>query len=62
MSNIDFRDSGMVILRRLAVRFHVAQHSFLTHMKFSPGSALAGVYQAGNERRTCTSMEDAMEF
>jgi len=41
--------SGTVILPAFAVRFHVAQHSFLTHMNFHLGSALAGIYQAGNE-------------
>jgi Pectate lyase superfamily protein/SMP-30/Gluconolactonase/LRE-like region len=48
MSNIDFEigDGNPVAV---AVRFHVAQHSFLTHMDFHLGSALAGVYQAGNE-------------
>jgi len=48
MSNIDFQ-IGDGNPAAVAVRFHVAQHSFLTHMDFHLGSALAGVYQAGNE-------------
>ena len=48
MSNIDF-EIGEGNPAAVAVRFHVAQHSFLTHMDFHLGSALAGVYQAGNE-------------
>jgi Pectate lyase superfamily protein/SMP-30/Gluconolactonase/LRE-like region len=48
MSNIDF-EMGDGNPAAVAVRFHVAQHSFLTHMDFHMGSGLAGVYQAGNE-------------
>ena len=48
MSNIDF-EIGDGNPAAVAVRFHVAQHSFLSHMDFHLGSALAGVYQAGNE-------------
>jgi len=48
MSNIDF-EVGDGNPAAVAVRFHVAQHSFLTHMDFHLGSGLAGVYQAGNE-------------
>ena len=48
ISNIDF-EIGDGNPAAVAVRFHVAQHSFLTHMDFHLGSALAGVYQAGNE-------------
>ena len=48
ISNIDF-EIGMGNPAAVAVRFHVAQHSFLTHMDFHLGSGLAGVYQAGNE-------------
>ena len=48
ISNIDF-EIGEGNPRAVAVRFHVAQHSFLTHMNFHLGSGLAGVYQAGNE-------------
>ncbi len=48
MSNIDI-EIGDDNPAAVAVRFHVAQHSFLTHMDFHLGSGLAGVYQAGNE-------------
>lgn len=48
MSNIDF-EIGEGNPAAVAVRFHVAQHSFLTHMEFHLASALAGVYQVGNE-------------
>src|SRR5260370_751108 len=33
----------------VAVRFHVAQHAFLTHIDFHMGSGLAALYQVGNE-------------
>jgi len=48
MSNIDF-EIGDGNPAAVAVRFHVAQHSFLAHMDFHLGSGLAGIYQAGNE-------------
>ena len=48
ISNIDF-EIGDGNPAAVAVRFHVAQHSFLAHMDFKLGSGLAGVYQAGNE-------------
>jgi hypothetical protein len=48
ISNIDF-EIGDGNPAAVAVRFHVAQHSFLTHIDFHLGSGLAGVYQAGNE-------------
>jgi hypothetical protein len=48
MSNIDI-EIGDDNPAAVAVRFHAAQHSFLTHMDFHLGSGLAGVYQAGNE-------------
>ncbi|UWZ82401.1 glycosyl hydrolase family 28-related protein [Occallatibacter riparius] len=48
MSNIDF-EIGEGNPAAVAVRFHVAQHSFLAHMDFHIGSGLAAVYQAGNE-------------
>jgi sugar lactone lactonase YvrE len=48
MSNIDFEigkgDAGAV-----GVRFHSAQHCFLAHMDFHLGSALAALYDVGNE-------------
>jgi Pectate lyase superfamily protein/SMP-30/Gluconolactonase/LRE-like region len=48
ISNIDF-EIGDGNPAAVAVRFHVAQHSFLAHMDFHIGSGLAGVYQVGNE-------------
>ena len=48
ISNIDF-EIGDGNPAAVAVRFHVAQHSFLAHMDFHLGSGLAGIYQAGNE-------------
>jgi hypothetical protein len=48
LSNVDLKigdgNAGAV-----GVRFHVAQHAFLSHMDFNIGSGLAGVYQVGNE-------------
>lgn len=48
MSNIDFEiqdgNPGAV-----AIRFHVAQHCFLTHMDFHVGSGLAALHDIGNE-------------
>lgn len=48
ISNVDFEigngDAGAV-----GVRFHSAQHCFLSHMDFSLGSALAALYDVGNE-------------
>jgi len=48
MSNIDI-EIGDGNPAAVAIRFHVAQHSFLTHMDFHIGSGLAGIYMAGNE-------------
>ncbi len=48
MTNIDF-EIGDGNPAAVAVRFHVAQHSFLTHMDFHVGSGLAALYQVGNE-------------
>ena len=48
MSNIDF-EIGDGNPAAVAVRFHVAQHAFLTHMDFHMGSGLAALYQVGNE-------------
>lgn len=48
MSNIDF-EIGEGNPAAVGVRFHVAQHSFLTHMDFHMGSGLAALYQVGNE-------------
>ncbi|HWE83683.1 MAG TPA: glycosyl hydrolase family 28-related protein [Terracidiphilus sp.] len=48
MSNIDF-EIGDGNPAAVAVRFHVAQHSLLSHIDFHLGSGLAGIYMAGNE-------------
>ena len=48
MSNIDL-EIGDGNPAAVAVRFHVAQHSFLAHMDFHIGSGLAALYQVGNE-------------
>ncbi len=48
MSNIDI-EIGAGNPAAIAVRFHVAQHSYLSHMDFHLGSGLAGIYQVGNE-------------
>ncbi len=47
MSNVDVA-IGAGNPAATAVRFHVAQHAFLSHMDFRLGSGFAGVYQAGN--------------
>jgi hypothetical protein len=48
MSNVDFEigpgNSGAV-----AIRFHAAQHAFLSHIDFSIGSGFAGVHEVANE-------------
>ncbi len=48
MSNIDF-EIGDGNPAAVAIRFHVAQHAFLTHMDFHIGSGLAALTQIGNE-------------
>lgn len=48
MSNVDF-EIGKGNEAATAVRFRMAQHAFLSHIDFHLGSALAGIYQAGNE-------------
>ncbi len=48
MTNIDV-EIGDGNPAAVAIRFHVAQHAFLTHMDFHIGSALAALYQVGNE-------------
>jgi hypothetical protein len=48
MSNVDFEigdDNGGAV----AIRFHVAQHAFLSHIDFHIGSGFAGIHEAGNE-------------
>jgi sugar lactone lactonase YvrE len=48
MSNIDF-DLGNGNPAAVAIRFHVAQHCFLTHMDFHIRSGLAALKDVGNE-------------
>ncbi|HEV2280436.1 MAG TPA: glycosyl hydrolase family 28-related protein [Acidobacteriaceae bacterium] len=48
ISNIDF-EIGDGNPAAIAIRFHVAQHAFLTHMNFHIGSGLAALTQVGNE-------------
>ena len=48
MSNIDF-EIGDGNSAAVAIRFHVAQHSYLSHMDIHIGSGLAGLMQVGNE-------------
>jgi len=48
MSNIDF-EIGDGNPAAVAIRFHVAQHAFLTHMDFHVGSGLAALTEIGNE-------------
>ncbi len=48
MSNIDF-EIGEGNPAAVAVRFHVAQHAYLSHMDFHIGSGLAALNQVGNE-------------
>ena len=47
LSNIDFR-IGAGNPAAAAIRFHGAQHSFVSHADFDIGSGLAGLYQVGN--------------
>ncbi|MHB1023514.1 MAG: glycosyl hydrolase family 28-related protein [Acidobacteriaceae bacterium] len=48
MSNIDFEiHNGNPAA--VAIRFHVAQHCFLTHIDFHIGSGLAALHDIGNE-------------
>jgi hypothetical protein len=48
MSNIDF-EIGDGNPAAVAVRFHVAQHAYLSHMDFHVGSGLAALTEIGNE-------------
>ncbi len=48
MSNIDF-EIGDGNPAAVAVRFHVAQHAYLSHMDFHIGSGLAALTEIGNE-------------
>jgi hypothetical protein len=48
MSNIDF-EIGEGNGAAVAIRFHAAQHAYLSHMDFHVGSGLAALTQIGNE-------------
>jgi len=48
MSNIDF-EIGDGNPAAVAIRFHVAQHAYLSHMDFRIGSGLAALTEIGNE-------------
>jgi sugar lactone lactonase YvrE len=48
MSNIDF-EIGERNPAAVAIRFHAAQHAYLSHMDFHIGSGLAALTQIGNE-------------
>jgi hypothetical protein len=48
MSNIDF-EIGDGNPAAVAIRFHVAQHAYLSHMDFHTGSGLAALTEIGNE-------------
>lgn len=48
MSNVDF-EIGEGNEGAVGIRFHVAQHCFLTHMSFHIGSGMAALYDIGNE-------------
>ncbi|UYY59187.1 glycosyl hydrolase family 28-related protein [Sphingomonas sp. S2-65] len=47
MANVDF-EIGAGNPAATGVRFHAAQHAYLSHIDFHLGSALAGIYQVGN--------------
>jgi hypothetical protein len=47
MANVDF-EIGEGNPAATGVRFHAAQHAYLSHIDFRLGSALAGIYQVGN--------------
>jgi sugar lactone lactonase YvrE len=48
MSNIDF-EIGDGNSAAIAIRFHVAQHAYLSHMDFHIGSGIAALTEIGNE-------------
>jgi sugar lactone lactonase YvrE len=48
MSNIDF-EIGAGNPAAIAIRFHVAQHAYLSHMDIHVGSGLAALTEIGNE-------------
>jgi sugar lactone lactonase YvrE len=47
MSNIDFK-IGKGNPAATVIRFHAAQHAYLSHMEFDIGSGLAGLHQVAN--------------
>jgi len=47
LSNVDF-EIGVGNPAAVGVRQHTAQHTYLSHIDFRLGSALAGIYQVGN--------------
>ncbi|HEY9139013.1 MAG TPA: glycosyl hydrolase family 28-related protein, partial [Terriglobus sp.] len=51
LSNVDF-EVGDGNPAAICVRFHVAQHSFLSHVKFSVGSGRAALEDVGNQADT----------
>src|SRR5216683_2371063 len=48
MSNVDF-EIGDGNPGAVGIRFHIAQHCFLTHMNFHIGSGMAALHDIGNE-------------
>jgi Pectate lyase superfamily protein/SMP-30/Gluconolactonase/LRE-like region len=48
MSNVDF-EIGDGNPGAVGIRFHIAQHCFLTHMDFHIGSGMAALHDIGNE-------------
>ena len=48
MSNVDF-EIGLGNEGAVAIRFHAAQHAFLSHMDFTLGTAFAGLHEVANE-------------
>ncbi len=54
MSNIDF-EIGDGNPAAIAIRFHVAQHAYLSHMDFHIGSGLAALTRSATRPRICIS-------
>jgi hypothetical protein len=48
ISNVDF-EIGPGNAGAVAIRFHAAQHAFLSHIDFATGSGFAGVHEVANE-------------
>ena len=51
VGNVDFQ-IGAGNAGAVAIRFHAAQHAFLSHIDFRIGSGLAGIYQVANQADT----------